>query len=126
MPVLAQPPRKGRAIGIFKFTTQSGRAFAIKSAVYNGRRVGADVVFVRNVQEWSQPYAYDIPGHWETRWDTRWEKCIIREKGKPGEPDKVREERHPVTFQRQEWVFPQHVSGFYDFTSIDAEMYRLN
>ncbi len=125
MPIVAQPPRKGRAIGSFKFTTTQGRAFIMKSALYNGRRVGADVIFVRHIQEWSEPYAYDIPAHWETRWQTRHERYLVRIKGPNGTPDSVREEVRPVSVQRMEWVSLQHVSGFHHYASMDAEMYRL-
>jgi len=125
MPIISQPPPKARSIGVFQFTTESGRAFATKSAIYNGRRVGADAIWLRNIQEWAEPYAYDIPGHWETRWETRHERRLVKEKGSPGEPDKYREEIRPVSIQRQEWVFPQHVSGYHHFTAIDAVMYRL-
>jgi hypothetical protein len=125
MPILSRPPIKARNIGAFQFTTESGRAFATKSAIYNGRRVGADAIWVRNIQEWAEPYAYDIPGHWETRWETRHERRLVKEKGNPGEPAKYHEEIRPVSVQRQEWVPTQHVSGFRHFTAIDAVMYRL-
>lgn len=125
MPVLSQPPRKGRVIGSFKLTTTQARDFVMKSALYNGRRVGADAIFVRRLQEWSEPYAYDIPAHWENRWETRQERYLVRLKGAKGSPDSVHEEVRPVSVQRMEWVPLQHVSGFYHFTSLDAEMYRL-
>lgn len=125
MPVLAQPPRKGSVIGSFKFTTTQGRAFVMKSALYNGRRVGADAIFVRHIQEWSEPYAYDIPAHWETRWETRHERFPVRIKGPKGTADSFHEQVRPVSVQRMEWVSLQHVSGFYHYTSIDAEMYKL-
>ncbi len=125
IPMLSQPPQKSRSIGVFQFKTDLGRNFAIKSAAYNGRRVGADAVWIRNIHEWAEPYAYDIPGHWETRWETYYQKRMVRQRGNPGEPDKVYEENRPITVSRQEWVFPQHVSGFNHYTAIDAQMYRL-
>jgi len=125
LPMLSQPPQKSRPIGVFQFKTDQGRAFALKSATYNGRRVGADAIWIRNIHEWAEPYAYDIPGHWETRWETRYQKRMVRQKGSPGEPDKVYEEIQRIPVQRQEWVFPQHVSGFQHYTAIDAQMYRL-
>jgi hypothetical protein len=123
-PVLSSPPRSAKPIGVFQYTTESGRSFAIKSAIYNGRRVGADAIWLRNIQEWSEPYAYDVPAHFENYWETRQERRIVREKGRPGEPDRVREEYYPVTSLVQRWVPTRHYSGFHHFTAIDAQMFR--
>jgi hypothetical protein len=124
IPVLSTPPRNGKPIGVFQYTTEFGRDFAIKSAIYNGRRVGADTLWLRNIQEWSEPYAYDVPAHWENHSEIRQERRVIREKGRPGEPDRVREEVYPVTSLVQRWVPTQHYSGFHHFTAIDAQMFR--
>jgi len=126
MPLLSQAPPKSATIGTFQFTTNRGRDFAMKSARYNAKRVGADAVWVRQVTEWSEPYAYDIEAHWETRWDTVYHRRTVRTKSKPGGPDLVTEETIPVTVQRMEWVPARHVSGFHHFASIDALMLKLH
>ena len=124
VPMLSQSPQQSRPIGIFQFTTRNGRSFAIRAAAYNARRVGADAVWMRNVQEWSEPYAYDIPAHWETKYETVYRKRHVTTKGQPGQPDVVREETYPETIERHIFVPTEHVSGFHHFTSIDAVMYR--
>jgi hypothetical protein len=125
VPVLNQPPPRSRTIGVFQFKTLKDRAFALKSALYNARRVGADAVWIRSIHEWAEPYAYDVPDHWETRWETRVERHVVRSKGKNGAPDQISEEIINIPVQRQMWVPTQHVSGFNHFTSIDAAMVRL-
>ncbi len=125
IPILNRPPPKSRAIGTYQFKTLEGRSFVLKSAVYNARRVGADAIWLRNVQDWAEPFAYDVPQHWETRWETRMQRRVTRVKGKDGGPGQVVDELIPVPFQRQTWIPTQHVSGFNHFTSIDAVMLRL-
>ena len=125
VPTLNRPPPKSRAIGTYQFKTLEGRPFVLKSAIYNARRVGADAIWMRNVQEWAEPYAYDVPQHWETHWETRMERRVTHIKGKDGGPAQVMEEFIPVPFQSQTWIPTQHVSGFNHFTSIDAVMLRL-
>ena len=124
-PMLNQAPPKSRMIGTFQFRTEKGRDFAIRSALHNGRRVGADSVWVRHINEWAEPFAYDVPAHWETRWETIYRTRVIREKRGPGMPDAVHQESFPVTIQRNEWHPTQHVSGYHHYTSIDALMFRL-
>lgn len=125
MPMLSQPPPRSATVGVFQFTTNRGRDFAMKSASYNAKRVGADAVWVRHVTEWAEPYAYDIEAHWESRWDTVYHRRTVRSKGKAGGPDQVSEETVPVTIQRHEWVPSRHVSGFHHYASIDALMLKL-
>ena len=121
MPVLDRPPPRSRAIGVFQFKTQNGRSFAIRSAVYNARRVGADAVWVRSLQEWKEPYT--VPAHWETHQEIRRERRRIRVKGSNGAPDQVREEIMEFPVERTIWVPTQHL--FHQFTSIDASMLRI-
>jgi hypothetical protein len=125
IPVLGQAPPGSKTMGVFQFTTSKGREFAIKSARYNGRRVGADALWVRNITEWAEPYAYDVEAHWETRWDTIYHSRTVRIKNKAG-GDQITQETIPVTVQRMEWVPPRHVSGFHHFASIDALMLKLH
>lgn len=125
MPMLSQPPPRSTTVGVFQFTTNKGRDFAMKSASYNAKRVGADAVWVRRVTEWAEPYAYDIEAHWESRWDTVYHRRTVRTKGKAGSPDQISEETVPVTIQRHEWIPSRHVSGFHHYASIDALMLKL-
>ncbi len=124
LPLLSQAPRQSKPIGVFQFQTTNGRRFATRAALYNARRVGADSVWVRALHEWSEPYAYDIPQHWDTQYDTIVRRRTFRQKGAPGQPDVIREETVPQTILRHTWVPTQHVSGFNHYTSIDAVMYR--
>jgi nitroreductase len=124
MPTLSQQPQRSRPIGIFQFKTQKGRGFATQAAIYNARRVGADSLWVRGIQEWSEPYAFDVPEHWEPHYETVYRRRPITIRGEGGQPDQTRVQTVPETILRQIWVPTQHVSGFNHFTSIDAVMYR--
>ena len=121
IPVLDRPPSRSRVIGAYQFTTQNGRAFAIRSAVYNARRVGADAIWMRNLQEWAEPYI--VPAHWETHQEIRRERRRIRMRGANGAPDQVREEVVEFPIDRPIWVPAQHL--LHHFTSIDARMLRI-
>jgi hypothetical protein len=124
MPMLAQPPPNSRPIGLFQFKTTKGRGHATEAATYNARRVGADAIWVRGIQEWAEPYAYDIPSHWESQHRTVFRRRIIHQRGSAGQPDSFREITEPETILTQVWVPAQHISGIHHFTSVDSVMYR--
>ncbi len=124
IPILAQPPPQSRPIGTFQFKTNKGRGYSTEAAIYNARRVGADSVWVRGIQEWAEPYAYDISAHWETRHHTVYKRRTIRHKGSAGQPDSFQEITEPENIMTQVFVPHQHITGIHHFTSIDSVMYR--
>ncbi|MEY5026919.1 MAG: hypothetical protein RLZZ244_2447 [Verrucomicrobiota bacterium] len=61
IPLLDVRPKDSRVIGRFPFSTLRGPQFAIEAAQHNARRVGADSVLVRKLEEKTEAFSYYVP-----------------------------------------------------------------
>ncbi|MEI6715197.1 MAG: hypothetical protein WCO60_15675 [Verrucomicrobiota bacterium] len=124
IPTLTTIPARSKVIGHFAYTTPKGSQFAMDAAIYNARRVGADAVVVRKLEEKTTPYSYYVAPETISVPKTRMitQPIWIRDRnGVPGhwEP-RQRVETFYVLEQR-----PGHVvSGTNHRTTIDAVMIR--
>jgi hypothetical protein len=125
IPFLDKVPKGSRVLGVFQFSTERGRDFALRSIEHNARRVGADAVWVRTLGEGHFPQIHRIPAHWETQPFTRFEYRRHSVPGGPGKPDRIMIDAVPVTGYRQEFVPEQRWTNIVGYSTVDALMLKL-
>lgn len=122
---LDRVPKGSRVLGIFQFSTERGRDFAMRSIEHNARRVGADAVWVRKLGEGQFPLTHQIPAHWEARPFTRFELRRYTAPGGPGRPARVIVDTLPITGYRHEFVPEQRWTSILHYSTVDALMLKL-
>lgn len=125
IPFLDKVPKGSRVLGVFQFSTERGRAFAMRSIEHNARRVGADAVWLRGHGEGQFPQVHHVPAHWESLPFTRLERRRYTIPGGPGEPARVVFDTIPVTGYRQEFVPEQRWTSILHYNTVDALMLKL-
>jgi hypothetical protein len=125
IPFLDKVPKGGRILGVFQFSTERGRDFAMRSIEHNARRVGADAVWVRGLGEGHFPQTRAVPAHWETQPFTRFEYRQHSVPGGPGKPDRIIIDAVPVTGYRQAFVPEQRWTNIVRYSTVDALMLKL-
>jgi hypothetical protein len=125
IPFLERVPKGGRVLGVFQFSTERGRDFAMRSVEHNARKAGADAVWVRGLGEGSFPQTQYLPAHWEARSFTRLEVRRYALPGGPGRPPRVVVDTLPVTGYRHEFVPEQRWTSIIHYTTVDALMLKL-
>ncbi len=125
IPFLDKVPKGSRVLGVFQFSTERGRDFAMRSIEYNARRVGADAVWVRGHGEGHVPQTHHVPAHWEARPFTRFEYRQHSVPGGPGKPDRIIVDAVPVTGYRHEFVPEQRWTNIIHYSNVDALMLKL-
>jgi hypothetical protein len=125
IPFLDKVPKGSRVLGVFHFSTDRGRDFAMRSIAHNARRVGADAVWLRGHGEGQLPQSHHVPAHWESRPFTRFERRRYTIPGGPGEPDRVVFDTVPVTGYRDEFVPEQRWTTILRYNTVDALMLKI-
>jgi hypothetical protein len=125
IPFLDKVPKGSRILGVFQFSTERGRDFAMRSIEHNARRVGADAAWVRSLGEGHVPQSHHVPAHWETRPFTRFEYRQHSVSGGPGKPDRIIVDAVPVTGYRHEFVPEQRWTSIVHYSTVDALMLKL-
>ncbi len=125
IPFLDKVPKGSRVIGLFQFSTERGRDFAMRSIEHNARKVGADAVWVRGLGEGQFPQTHHVPAHWETQPFTRFEHSRDSVPGGPGRPARVTVDTVPVTGYRHEFVPEQRWTSIVHYSTVDALMLKL-
>lgn len=124
IPILNVLPARSKVIGHFGFTTPKGSQFAMEAATYNARRVGADAVLIRKLDERSEPYSYFVPPETVSVPHTRAINDPIWIKDQNGQPGHWEYRRRYETFYSMEQRPGHMVSGTNHRTTIDALMLR--
>jgi len=122
---LDKVPKGSRVLGVFQFSTERGRDFAMRSLEHNARRVGADAVWVRRLGEGQIPQTQTVPAHWEPRPFTRFELRRYSLPGGPGRPARVVVDTFPITGYRHEFVPEQRWTNILHYSTVDALMLKL-
>jgi hypothetical protein len=125
IPFLDKVPKGSRVIGLFQFSTERGRDFAMRSIAHNARKVGADAVWVRGLGEGQFPQTHHVPAHWETQPLTRFEHRRYSVPGGPGRPARVMVDTIPVTGYRHAFVPEQRWTSIVHYSTVDALMLKL-
>lgn len=125
IPVLNSRPAKSEILGAFQFTTSKGAKFAMESALYNARKCGADAIYVRNLQDWSQPYAYYVPAQTSFIPSTHFISGSIWVPARGGSPGYWARRNAAVQSFGMSYSPAHTVSGWNHFSSIDAVMLRI-
>lgn len=125
IPVLNTRPAKSQTLGVFQFTTNKGAKFAMESALYNARKCGADAIYVRNLQDWSQPYAYYVPAQTNFIPSTHFISGSIWVPARAGSPGYWARRNAAVQSFGMSYSPAHTVSGWNHFSSIDAVMIRI-
>ena len=125
IPFLDKVPKGSRVLGVFHFSTERGRDFAMLSIEHNARKVGADAVWVRGLGEGQFPRTHHVPAHWETRPFTRFEVLRYSVPGGPGKPARVVVDTLPLTSYRHEFVPEQRWTSIVHYSTVDALMLKL-
>jgi len=117
IPIVGKPPTEPhQAIGELKFSSNRSYRWLKKSIEYNARRVGADLVYMRESSSEPAPYSYYVPPR--TRWIPVGGYTTVKKKD--GERV-VRGYRRTIPV----WEPGYTVQGMDIITSIDAEMIVL-
>jgi hypothetical protein len=124
IPFLDRAPKGSRVIGVFHFSTDRGRDFAMRSIEHNARKVGADAVWVRGLGEGQFPQTQQIPAHWESRPFTRLELRRYYMPGGAGKPPRLVSDTVPITGYRPEFVPEQRWTTIIHYTTVDALMLK--
>jgi len=122
---LDRVPKGSRVLGVFQFSTERGRDFAMRSIEHNARRVGADAVWVRKLGEGQIPQTHQVPAHWEARPFTRFELRRYSVPGGPGRPPRMVVDTLPLTSYRHEFVPEQRWASILHYSTVDALMLKL-
>lgn len=125
IPILDTRPKNSRLLGVFQFTTERNREFAIKSAQHNARKVGADAIFIRGLGEGQIPRHRFEPAHWESRTQMRTHSRRRVVQGTGGAPDQVVVDTYVVPRTEHEFVPARSWTEILHYTSIDALILKL-
>jgi hypothetical protein len=125
IPFLDRVPKGGRVLGVFQFSTERGRDFAMRSIEHNARKVGADAVWVRGQSEGQFPQTHHVPAHWESRPFTRFEQRRYTVQDEPGKPPRIVFDTVPVTGYRTVFVPEQRWTNLIRYNTVDALMLKL-
>jgi hypothetical protein len=125
IPFLDRVPKGSRVLGVFQFSTERGRDFAMRSIEHNARKAGADAVWVRGQGEGQFPQSHYVPAHWESRPFTRFEQRRYTIPGGPGKPARIVFDTLPVTGYRTEFVPEQRWTNLIHYNTVDALMLKL-
>jgi hypothetical protein len=124
IPILNAMPPRSKSIGSFRYTSKKGSQFAMDAAVHNARRVGADAVLVRKLDERTEPFSYYVPPETVSVPRTRPVDDPIWIKGQNGEPGHWEYRRRYETIYVLEQRPGHMVTGTNHWTTIDALMLR--
>lgn len=125
IPFLDRVPKGSRVLGVFQFSTERGRDFAMRSVEHNARKAGADAVWVRGLGEGRIPQSQFVPAHWEARPFTRFELRRYALPAGPERPPRMIVDTLPVTGYRHEFVPEQRWTSIVHYTTVDALMLKL-
>jgi hypothetical protein len=125
VPFVDKVPKKSKVIGLFHYSTERDRNFAMRCIEHNARKVGADAIWLRGIGEGQFPRYHHEPAHWETRPRTYVNYRHITIPASKGRPSMVVTEAVPTTFYHHLFIPSKDWAEMVHYTTVDALMLKV-
>lgn len=125
MPFVDKVPKKSRVIGLFYYSTERRREFALRAIQHNARKAGADAVWLRGIGEGRFPVQHHEPAHWEARPFILVQHRRYAVPNPNGGPARTVSETVPTAIYQHRFIPAQDWTEFVHYTTVDALMLKL-